>query len=210
MKGSWSKRIMCCGAVVVASIVPGLAGEVLYNGIELPDVWPPRTEQLTREPMWVPYLEAPPHIIPIDVGRQLLVDDFLIEQTTLKRTYHRPKYYAGNPVLRPDKTWERGDTALAAAPFSDGVFYDPKDQLFKMWYMGGYIASTGLATMRRDGFASMDAGSESGTLTTRPVTFRGRYLFVNIDASGGELRVEVLDPNGKVMEPYTWADCQPL
>ena len=25
--------------------------------------------------------------------------------------------------------------------FSDGVWYDPKDRLFKMWYMGGYAAA---------------------------------------------------------------------
>ena len=33
-----------------------------------------------------PYLKSPPAVIPIDVGRQLFVDDFLIEQTTLTRT----------------------------------------------------------------------------------------------------------------------------
>ena len=35
-------------------------------------------------------------------------------------------------------------------------------------------ASTGLATLRRDGFAGMEAGSGGGMLTTRPVTFKGR------------------------------------
>ena len=29
--------------------------------------------------------------------------------------------------------------------FSDGVFFDPADQLFKMWYMGGYQQHTALA-----------------------------------------------------------------
>ena len=53
--------------------------------------------------------------------------------------------------------------------------------------------STGLATLRRDGFVSMDAGDAGGLLTTRPVRFKGRYLFVNIDAADGELRVEALD-----------------
>jgi len=88
-----------------------VAGETLYNGIILPDSWPPEIKQLTREPMCVPYLENPPDIIPIDVGRQLFVDDFLIEHTTLKRSYHRPEYHPENPILRPDKAWEREDTA---------------------------------------------------------------------------------------------------
>ena len=51
-------------------------------------------------------------------------------------------------------------------------------------YAGG---STGLATLRRDGFSSMDAGGSGGALTTRPVTFQGRYLFVNADTVGGSL-----------------------
>ncbi|MCX6621554.1 MAG: hypothetical protein NTY38_10830, partial [Acidobacteria bacterium] len=68
-----------------ARIVPALllwlgiasAGEVLYNGIELPAVWPPRPAALTLEPPPPPpYLVQPPAVIPIDVGRQLFVDDF--------------------------------------------------------------------------------------------------------------------------------------
>src|SRR5207237_9032447 len=62
-------------------------GEVLHNGIRLPVGWPPRPDRLTREPMPVPYLQSPPAVIPIDVGRQLFVDDFLIERTTLRRTF---------------------------------------------------------------------------------------------------------------------------
>src|SRR2546426_11227408 len=53
--------------------------------------------------------------------------------------------------------------------------------------------ATGLATLRRDGFASMDAGETGGTLTTRPVRFSGKHLFVNVDNAKGELRVEILD-----------------
>ena len=143
------EKVSIVWIVVLAFVVGGLqaplAGETLYNGIKLPEQWPPRIEKLTREPMPVPYLQNPPEVIVIDVGRQLFVDDFLIEHTTLKREFHRPEYHADNPVLKPDKRWERGDSARAAAPFSDGVFYDPKDNLFKIWYMGGYIASTCLA-----------------------------------------------------------------
>ncbi|MHC4690972.1 MAG: hypothetical protein ACYS5F_15300 [Planctomycetota bacterium] len=64
---------------IVLMVLAGLvnAGEILYNGIVLPDEWPPRTYEMTREPMPVPYLENPPEDIPIDVGRQLFVDDFL-------------------------------------------------------------------------------------------------------------------------------------
>ena len=121
--------------------------EVLYNGIVLPEPWPPRMNELPRDPVTPPYLESPPEVIPIDVGRQLLVDDFLIEQTNLKRTFHTATYYGENPVLTPDRPWETGTQPNPCAMvFSDGVWYDPQDQLFKMWYMGGYVAGTCYAT----------------------------------------------------------------
>jgi hypothetical protein len=50
-----------------------------------------------------------------------------------------------------------------------------------------------MATLRRDGFASMDADESGGTLTTRPLRFAGKHLFVNADALNAELSVEILD-----------------
>jgi hypothetical protein len=32
--------------------------------------------------------------------------------------------------------------------FSDGVWYDPKERLFKMWYMGGLTRATCYATSK--------------------------------------------------------------
>ncbi len=132
---------------VVVWPLSATAGETLYNGIVLPDAWPPKIEQLTREPMPVPYLERRPEVVPIDVGRQLFVDDFLIEQTTLTRTYHSATYHPACPVLKPDKPWEslahqQPSPRSGSMVFSDGVWYDPSDKLFKMWYMGGICNST--------------------------------------------------------------------
>jgi len=84
------------------------------------------------------------------------------------------------------------------------------------------VCSTGLATLRRDGFVSMDEGGPGssvqrvspaaapGTLTTRPVQFSGRYLFVNLDAADGELRVELLDVDGRVIAPFSATASVPL
>ena len=59
-------------------------GELLYNGIRLPEIWPPRDmDPKAYRPMPVPYLDQPPAVIPIDIGRQLFVDHFLIEKTEL-------------------------------------------------------------------------------------------------------------------------------
>ncbi|MCU1381471.1 MAG: hypothetical protein JWL71_168 [Acidobacteria bacterium] len=126
---------------------PDAAGETLYNGIRLPRPWPPDRRSLPLRPLPPPYLVAPPDVIPIDVGRQMFVDDFLIQETTLERAFHRPEYYSDNPILWPNTRWEKYDEYAertktrsnpAAMVFSDGVFFDPHDRLFKMWYMGGY------------------------------------------------------------------------
>src|SRR2546429_373785 len=81
---------------------PTAHGETLYNGIRLPSPWPPHLKELPRDPIVPPYLKSPPAVIPIDLGRQLFVDDFLVEETTLTRTFHRPVAHKATPVLRPD------------------------------------------------------------------------------------------------------------
>ena len=109
-----------CGFIAFVCVVLtascGWAGETLYNGIELPDQWPPKRKELKREPMSPPYLKNPPKVIPIDVGRQLLVDDFLIEKSDLKRTFHRPTYHKINPVIKADQPWETSGKSYFVAP----------------------------------------------------------------------------------------------
>lgn len=115
--------------------------KLLYNGIRLPERWPPiRSYTSDLEKGMAPfYLTNKPDTINIEIGRQLFVDDFLIENSTLSRRFHYPVYHPANPVLSPDKEWEKIGTAGAAfaAPFSDGVWYDEKENKFKMWYMAG-------------------------------------------------------------------------
>lgn len=129
-------------------------GEKLYNGIVLPTVWPP--EHLlpsSTEPMPVPYLEHPPKVIPIDLGRQLFVDDFLIESTTLKRSFHAAEKYEGNPVFKAETARElapsdEGELGEEATTFTGqgGVFYDPSKRHFKMYYVAGWRGPLSLAT----------------------------------------------------------------
>ncbi|MDH4411429.1 MAG: exo-alpha-sialidase [Verrucomicrobiales bacterium] len=122
------------------------AGEVLYNGIVLPGVWP--TDHLdpkSAEPMPVPYLDYPPKVIPIDVGRQLFVDDFLIESTDLKRVFHQAEKYEGNPVFKPETETEKKLNEVVYLG-QGGVFYDPAESLFKMFYTAGWRGPLAMAT----------------------------------------------------------------
>jgi|UniRef100_UPI003782D823 hypothetical protein len=129
-------------------------GEKLYNGIVLPKVWPPEHyDQDSAEPMPVPYVQHPPKVIPIDVGRQLFVDDFLIESSTLKRTFHTATKFSGNPVFKAETKHELGSSGGAEGAQEavtylghGGVFYDPSVKLFKMFYTAGWRGPLALAT----------------------------------------------------------------
>jgi hypothetical protein len=128
-------------------------GELLYNGIRLPREWPPKYDQnlwMSGDVLPVPYLENPPALIPIDTGRQLFVDDFLIEETALTREYHYPEKYENNPVLKPETALEHsGVNGLAvAAPKSGGLWWNPEKQLFELWYEAGWVSSIAYATSR--------------------------------------------------------------
>lgn len=112
---------------------------VLPNGIVLPDLWPPRLpDDGVRREMPLPYIRQKPAVIPVNLGRQLFVDDFLIAATDMQRVSHPARFYEGNPVLAPDRAWEYTfEGAPYSAPFSDGVWYDEAAGKFKMWYLAG-------------------------------------------------------------------------
>ncbi len=150
-------------------------GELLYNGIRLPAEWPPETVQPdTDGPAPVPYLDAPPAVIPIDVGRQLFVDDFLIESTDLVRRFGEVEKYKGNPVLRPETPLElNGEFNDVACPKSGGVWWDSELGRFRMWYEAGWINTIGYATST-DGlhWERPELDLEPGTNRVLPATIR--------------------------------------
>lgn len=170
------------------------SGEVLYNGITLPESWPPTNiDKYGNGEMPVPYLDSKPEVININTGRQLFVDDFLIEETTLERSWHKAEKYDGNPVMKPETAQELGrkrgnGTSFApmAAPFSGGVWYDGTDKLFKMWYCAGWFDGTALATSK-DGinWERAEYDVQSGTNLVIP------------------LRNAQRDSAAVIMDPYT-------
>ena len=64
--------------------------------------------------------------------------------------------------------------------------------------MGRLGCGTGLAWLRQDGFVSVDAGEDEGTLTTTPERLGGVRLFVNARTTGrsGAIAVDVLPREG--------------
>ncbi len=127
--------------------------------------------------------------------------------------WSRPERRAFIPVSE-----HYGDWNWANVQSAGGGFLVVKDQLY--FYVSGRSgipgttdsghSTTGLAVLRRDGFASLDASEREGTVTTRAVSFRGKHLFVNVAAAGGELRAEIQDLAGKPIAPFTHANCTVL
>ncbi len=109
--------------------------------------------------------------------------------------------------------------------WDDGMVFTPTQPLVvgdRVWLYYGGIDGThspkkdepwhsciGLATLRKDGFASLDAADKPGTITTRRFTKAAGPLRVNYTAKGS-LRVEVLDDRGNVIPGYGADDCTPL
>ena len=148
MKRCFPSTVFLFGLALFCPLLFGAEekGELLYNGIRLPEVWPPRDVAKDRSVKSVPYVMNIPKTLPINVGRQLFVDDFLIESTTLERRFHYPKKYEGNPILKPETELELGGGEQTCATlFNDGVLYDPKNKRFKMWYHAGWFDGTAYA-----------------------------------------------------------------
>jgi hypothetical protein len=83
------------------------------------------------------------------------------------------------------------------------IYYDGSSARHNVKLRDVKIQGIGLATLRPDGFVSVDAGVEGGTLTTRPLTFSGRDLRINAAIRpGGEIRVAVLDHESKPIDGY--------
>lgn len=57
------------------------------------------------------------------------------------------------------------------------------------------VGAVNLATLRRDGFVSLDAGGDEGSVVTQPFKCPQGRLFVNVDARGGQVHVDVLNAN---------------
>jgi len=132
-----------CWKELLSQSVPDTpdGGRTLYNGIVLPQEWPPKIDPNDQNPIQAPYLQAAniPKVIPIDVGRQLFVDDFLIESTNgIVRTFGKPVKYEGNPVMWRQTKEEDSAQAPGCAMSGGGVWWDPTRRKFRMWYMSGF------------------------------------------------------------------------
>ena len=73
------------------------------------------------------------------------------------------------------------------------------------------VKRLGRATWQRDRFVALAAAGE-GMIVTKPLLLPSGVsaLELNADAAGGQLRVELCRPDGRVLDGYSRADCLPL
>ena len=146
----------------------------LESGIPLrggADAWPPMApsmEHFIKNPPqeYTPpyYIAEPPPVIWIDTGRQLFVDDFLVESTNLTRRWHRATV-TKSQVLETDKPWEgHHDGHRTARPFGGGSLLDPATQEVLLWYRCGWRGIMGRTCVARskDGFTFTKPGLPDG------------------------------------------------
>ncbi len=68
-----------------------------------------------------------------------------------------------------------------------------------------------MTKLRVDGFVGLKGGVESGSVVTRPLDVTAPILSVNVDSWGGELQVEVLDPEeNRALPGFGAEDCIPI
>ena len=121
--------------------------------------------------------------------------------------FSRPTHQPFMNVNESEGAWNWGNMqSINGVPLIVGdslYFYSSGRRLSKI--MWDSHTSTGLATLRRDGFVSMQAGKQEGFLTTEQLSFDGKYLFVNVDVRNKKsaLAVEVLDETGNPIPGFT-------
>ena len=107
----------------------------------------------------------------------------------------------------PPRTWDHGMViAASVVPIGDQLrlYYSGYDGLHD--YLP-FHSAIGLATLRKDGFASLDGEDNPGEVTTKRLTGLTGQLHVNCQAGAGLLQVEVLDAKGRIIPGYRKRDC---
>jgi hypothetical protein len=87
-------------------------------------------------------------------------------------------------------------------------------------YYGGYARGhkierfterqIGLVRMRRDRYVAQEAGEQEGVLRSPLLTLDAQAMTLNVDARGGEARVQVVGADGKPLPGYAFRDCAPI
>ncbi|MBL9206180.1 MAG: hypothetical protein JNN01_13905 [Opitutaceae bacterium] len=170
---------------------------VHYEGFYIGFPWVFRTNQLTHVPQLAFSRDG------LHFQRTPLRGDFI--PLGPKGDFDDGNVWSVQPVVHGGKIWF----------YYTGTRWRGAYDLFEL---GNDVAdSIGLATLPLDGFASIEAGPNPGTLTTKPMIFEGSRLEFNLEASqkgygtdeATSLRIEILDADGATLPGFSLAESEP-
>lgn len=116
------------------------------------------------------------------------------------------------PGLRTRHNWSYGDNYIAWHVVETESTKDDAPRELSLYatesYFTGRDSRLRRYSLRLDGFASMHAKLREGEFTTKPVTFSGKELSLNVATSAaGMVKVEIRNPDGTVIEGFSQHDC---
>ena len=160
---------------------PNFPGEHLYTSMTHPYVRAPHI-----------YIALPTRFIPLGKDSADKVHSNVTDvlfMTTRAGSDHYDRTFAEafiRPGLDPRRWTNRAnyvaDNVLQTGPTELSIYHRSGDR---------YV-------LRLDGFASLNAGAAGGTMLTKPLTFSGRSLELNVSTSAaGSVQVEILSENGR-------------
>lgn len=106
----------------------------------------------------------------------------------------------GAPIVRDDEIWVYYNGYRIPGYKDLYETYNRNKELFRLDIDPAVFEDIGalnLATLRLDGFVSLDA-EEVGRVLTKPFMFQGEDLYANVDAKWGDVRVELVEAESKV------------
>jgi len=135
--------------------------------------------------------------------------DFYIGTSRDGITYDKSWIYARKPIVPRgeagsfDKDGVKPPSQILTYNDEHWIYYGGMDERH---YSIGRHLNIGLAKLRLDGFISLEAGEETGTVVTKPFKLEGERLEINVNAEGGSMRAEILDENGSPIPGYSGDD----
>ena len=132
------------------------------------------------------------------------------ELATSRDGQHWLREYGDRPPILecgPKPSWDHGmifPASLLVVGDQMRLYYSGYDGLHD--YLP-FHSAIGLATLRKDGFASLDGDDNPGEVITKRLTGLTGQLHLNCRAAAGLLQVEVLDAQDRVLNGYRKGDC---
>ena len=201
---------------------PGIPEQQLYTSQIMPY---PRAPHIfvgfpTRytERSWCPAVEAMPEVehrrLRSDVSERYgsAVTDGLFMSSRDGKTFKRWSEAFLRPGPRAYGSWTYGDMYQAWGMLETESDLPGAPRELSLYATEGYWRGDSTTirryTIRMDGFVSVNAPFSGGEFVTKPLTFDGSRLTLNMSTSGaGSIRVEIQDATGTTLDGFSLDDC---